>query len=95
MFLRRPVTEQGGLRRRDTAKPAMAPLNPAQNLYPHQPTLRLALQPHVSVGNMPLNEAAYRGGIRFKPLCLEWSQLTMLAPEPPQAGEVFNAERSS
>jgi hypothetical protein len=30
------------------ARPATAPLNPAQNLYSHQPTLRLALKPHAS-----------------------------------------------
>src|SRR6202022_899768 len=30
------------------ARPATATLNPAQNLYPHQPTLRLALKPHAS-----------------------------------------------
>src|SRR6202040_439821 len=30
------------------ARPATATLNPTQNLYPHQPTLRLALKPHAS-----------------------------------------------
>jgi transposase len=34
------------------ARPATAPLNPAQNLYPHQPTLRLALKPHPSSGTV-------------------------------------------
>src|ERR1700722_18742590 len=30
------------------ARPATTTLNPAQNLYPHLPTLRLALKPHPS-----------------------------------------------
>src|SRR6266481_2870386 len=30
------------------ARPATATLNPAQNFYPHQPTLRLALKPYAS-----------------------------------------------
>jgi hypothetical protein len=30
------------------ARPATATFNPAQNLYPHLPTLRLALKPHAA-----------------------------------------------
>jgi hypothetical protein len=46
------------------ARPATAPLNPAQNLYPASTDLKASLKATCFVGNLPLNKAAYRGGIR-------------------------------
>jgi hypothetical protein len=48
------------------ARPATPPLNPVQNLYPHQTDLKVSLKATCFRGNLSLNKAAYRGGIPFR-----------------------------
>src|SRR5258705_8953871 len=62
------------------ARPATATLNPAQNLYPHQPTLRLALKPHVSRKPITEQGGLPRRNTNFTPICFSCARTSSANP---------------